>query len=225
MSNDNKDKRELEPIDLSENMTERDESMPKALTAAKRSQKMTKFEIDGRRRQVQKLRMRGMTVETISKLLKVSVGTVQRDLDAIAEENRKQLEGFTPEDYLAEDSAFYDDLLELGFQEFLAAKAGTPHRLRALDFLKNTRSERRQAYKDCGLIQDQSINVNHEIEYKLPWDTETQRMIAETLLQRSLTAPSIEPQPDYIEAEIVDAQNVATTDVDTSESGGENGES
>src|SRR5574343_520982 len=212
-------KRELEPIDLSE---EKDrEDLPKALVKAKKSQKMTKFEIDGRRRQVQKLRMRGMTVETISKLLKVSVGTVQRALDAISDENRKALDGFTPEDYLAEDSAFYDDLLELGFQEFLAAKAGTPHRLRALDFLKKARSERRQAYKDCGLIQDQAINVNHEVEYKLPWDEETQKQIAEALLRRSLTAPSIEPEPDYVEAEIVDANTtVATKDVDTSDNGG-----
>lgn len=162
----------------------------------KRSQKMTKVEIEQRRKQVRKLRLRGLSISNIAKLLTVSVGTIQRDLDAIVEESRKELANFTPNDYLAEDKAFYDELIELGYSEFMSAKPNTPQRIRALEFLRQARGDRRQAYKDCGLIQNQDVNVQHEVVYNLPWNDDVQKVIAVELLKRSLSAPPQEPQLD-----------------------------
>jgi hypothetical protein len=206
---DEEEKEELAEIQV----VKREPVQHPAIVKAEKSDRMTKYEIENRRKQAYKLRMRGISLPNIAKLLKVSVGTVHRDLAAIAEANREALKGFTPDDFLAEDKAFYDELIELGYQEYLNSKTNTPQRFRALDFLRITRNDRRQAHIDCGLLNE-NIKIDHKVTYDLPWDEATQKIIAEELVKRSLDTALLEPIPDenIIEAEYTESTNVAESE-------------
>lgn len=182
-----------------------------------KSQKMTKFEIQDRRKKIQKLRFKGISISNIAKLLQVSVGTVEKDLKALAQENREKLAGFTSDDFLAHEELFYDELMELGAAELMATKSNTPLKFRALEFIRSVRNDRRQAYKDCGFISEVTeLNVNKQITHSIPWDADTKKKIAIALVNMEIENAALEePKPDE---NIIDVEATSVVDSNLAES-------
>ena len=175
-------------------------------------QALNRYDLDDRRREVEKLRLRGLSATAISKLLNVSQKTIYRDLEVIRETNLSLVSVTEKDEHLANALTRYREVEERAWAEYHSAPEGTPVRIKALDLIRVTQSDKIKALRDTGFIQTQAQQVEVRVEHKLEevWSPELQAEVAQAMLDRALTPQLAEPIPesDVIDAEIVETENL-----------------
>lgn len=179
-------------------------------------------EIFDRRMRIYQLRQRGYTYERISKELDITYVTVKKDMDAITEMARGQVVDFDAPMFIAKELAGYDDLIKSGWKEYERGANGI-QRVKALEFIRQTKSDKVKALKDVGVVSERpkdATNVQITAAVIKGWTPEVQaaasKALLETMLSGDLPEPVPEEGPKVIEAESQEAP---------ADSGGSNGTS
>lgn len=179
--------------------------MPNKKTDSKtRALSLATYEVNERRIQVQRYRLRGMTYAQIAELLDVSVMTIRRDLEAIREENKEKVDSLQKNEFIGESLSVFDNLQDRAWAEYTAEGTTPQIRLKALDLIRVIQGDKTKVLTDCGLIhkeennKDKKVEVEHKIA--LPWDEQTKSDVAKALLETALNTDLEEPE--YIEAEL-----------------------
>ena len=179
-------------------------------------QNIAQHEVDERRRQVEKLRLRGTPVSTIAKILNVSDKTIYRDLKAIREQNIEAVSKTEKEEHMANAMARYREIEERAWTDYHTAAEGSPARIKALDLIRVIQSDKIKALRDTGFIQNQAQKVEVEVNHKLEevWSPELQAEVAQAMLQKALTPQLEEPvhEGEIIDAELLDDDEEEDTD-------------
>jgi hypothetical protein len=160
-------------------------------------------ELERRRVEAQRLRIRGLTYTQIARELAVDVATIRRDFEAIRMANRERLHALTPQDLAAQCEETYNELERRLWAEYESAPENSRHRLNALDLLRLTVNDRVRCLRDCGLIGESDATLRradgrpgYELDFQLSADERA--FLAEQLIQRALVRelPGPVPEPD-----------------------------
>jgi hypothetical protein len=168
-------------------------------------QALNQQDIDDRRREVEKLRLRGFSVNAITKALAVSAKTVYRDLEHIRAMNLAEVSTTEKDEHLANALVRYREIEEQAWAEYAASEPGSASRLRALDLIRVTQGDKIKALRDTGYIRVEAQQVEVTVNHKLGevWSQELQAEVANAMLSRALTPQLEEPLP---ESDIIDAE-------------------
>jgi len=187
-------------------------SKRKAVASPKKVKKVTghkrrinKFEIEERRTKIQRLRLRGLGYENIAKLLGITAVMVERDMIAIADKNRKSIDNFQQNQFIAENLGVLDEVMERAWAEFSTAAEGTTHRLKSLDLVRSTQGDKMKALIDCGLIEKEPQHIDVEHSFKLDWDPDFQDRVVAAMLLQATPSQLAEPTPDT--TDIIDVES------------------
>jgi hypothetical protein len=149
--------------------------------------KLTKYETAERRRQVMKLRLRGLGVPQIAQVLKVKERVVIDDLEVVQRQNAQNVDKFQQNQFVEERV----------WSEFAAMEAGTPGRLKALDMVRVLQNDRLKALLDTGIVKkDEAVVVEHIHKLDDRWTPTVKATVAKALLEAGLTTQLAEPTPD-----------------------------
>jgi predicted transcriptional regulator len=171
------------------------------------SARLTQYEIAERRKNVERLRLRGLSVTAIAKLLKVEVWTVSKDLKAVQEQNIKEVNDFDQSAAVAEAMSRYREIEERAWAEYSSADSSR-ERLKALDLLRVTQGDKLKALADTGLIHKEPVQLEVKHTHQLDWTPEMRDNVARALLYQGLTPQLAEPTLD--EAEIIEVEAIET---------------
>lgn len=172
--------------------------------------RLTNLEIEERREQVQKLRLRGISIRSIAKIVQVSPNTVQRDLAAIRSRNSTALEQFEQNEHVGEALSRFEEVEERAWSEYHAAKKPS-EKLSALNLIRTVQNDKLKALIETGFIQKDTPKAVVEHTHKIDWTPDMQDRIAEALLESTLNPQLEEPYPD---AEIIDVAPGADENLD-----------
>ena len=194
---------------------------PKRVTAPKPhelkpAKKSNAYEIMLRRQQVQRLRLRGLSISEIAKQLSVSFLTAQKDLEAVSKTNQDHVDQFQQSQFVGESMEIFDDLRQRAWDEYNSADPGSKIRLQSLDLIRVIQHDKFKALQDTGLIQKAAQQVEHTHTMALPWTDEIKLAVIDKLLQSQLSTqlslPT--PDPDHVPGKnIIDAEFVSDTSV------------
>ena len=150
--------------------------------------KVSRDEIDDRRRKVLRLRMRGLGYRTIAKLVGVGHMTVKRDLEAIKEENREKVGKLTKVDHVSEALTAYQEVELRAWQDYHEAKAGSKERQAFLREVRDSRRDQTKLLTDLGLIEKtpHETHVKVSAEVIRHWSVEAQDLVAMAMLQSQM---------------------------------------
>jgi hypothetical protein len=183
-------------------------TLPETPEAEKAEPKDGVDDIEDRRSQVVKLRLRGHTFDEISTKLGVSTVTVRRDYAKYKEESKQTVVDFDKEDFIAMQISGLEDVIQLAQKEFDSIPRGAPQRLKCLDVIRNTRNDIAKLMSDAGLIE--KIEKHQHIitqEVIHGWSPELKEAAAHAYLQASLRTQLPPPEPpelDIIDVEVVE---------------------
>jgi len=166
---------------------------PEELKPARRT---SQYEMMQRRQNVQRLRLRGLSISEIATQLKVSYLTAQRDLESVKLVNQEQVKNFQQEQFVGEAMTLFDELRQHAWNEFEQAQPGSRHRLQSLDMIRTLQNDKVKALQDTGLLMKVAHEVKHEHTIALPWTDEMKRAASSQLLQSQMTAKLALPTPD-----------------------------
>ena len=164
--------------------------------------KLVKYELEERRKKILKLRLRGLSVTSIAKILNVSPSLVSNDLKKVRKENKTFVDKIDQNEFIGESLAIFDEVQERAWSEYQSSKAGTPQRLKALDLVRTVQKDKVDVLTDVGLIGEEDAPLEVEHVHRLEWTPEIQERVARALIEQSLTTVLPEPIPDepaYIE--------------------------
>jgi len=177
--------------------------------------RLSKWEQFERRQQVAKLRMQGLQMAQIAKVMNLNIHTVSRDLDAVQSENKKVITDFDKQKYLGEGLARFEEIRQRTWSEYYSTDE-VRYKLKALDVLRAVQRDEFSALIDTGVIvkdpeKPQQVEHEHKHTLHLDWSPEMRERVAQALLQESLRTTLAEPT---LEAGVVDAVVVETVDAD-----------
>jgi len=172
-------------------------NIPKKKPSGIKPAKASREEIEDRRKQVGRLRMRGLGYRSIAKLLGVGFMTVKRDLEAIREDNKKRVSAFEQEQHLGESLSVFEECELRAWQDYHEAGAGTIQRKHFLDTIQDARNNQIKLLTDVGLISKEPAKVDVRVRSELiqHWSPEAQALVAMAILKSKLPAAA-EPIPD-----------------------------
>lgn len=184
--------------------------------------KLTQYEIAERRRQVMRLRLRGLGIPQIAKILSVSEATVDTDLQEVQKLNQKALSNEDKKFWVAEGLATFQSLEERAWAEYSQAKDNTLHRIKALELLRGLANDKIGALVDTGIIQKNPETQVVEHYHKLDWDDGLKSAVAEAMLKASLKTKLLEPTVDInatvvagmLNSEIKEAEIINTNEIE-----------
>lgn len=183
--------------------------------------KATRWEIAERRMRCERLRMQGLGMEAIAKILKVSIATVSNDLKVVKDENKSRITKFERDSFVGEGIARFEELEKRAWMEYHATK-DQRMRFRALDLIRNIQSDKFDALISCGVLQpDQKPQqIQHTHTLQLDWSEEMRAKVARTLLEQSLQTQLAEPTAEDHMIEAVVEPVAQHTEPDVSSSPG-----
>lgn len=161
-----------------------------------RTRKSTEYEIMQRRKDVGRLRLCGYGFAEIAKRLNVSIGVIQKDMDALKEENIGRKTSFNPDEFIGAHESVLDEVSEHAWNDYHAADPGSKLRIQALDLIRTVQIDKLKVFEDIGLIVKAAQQVEHKIVHELPWTPEIRAAAADALLQSQLTPQLAEPTLD-----------------------------
>ena len=167
----------------------------------------TEYELQERREQVQSLRIRGLSMRVIAKMLNVSPKTIERDLLAIRAQNESAVDASQQNQVVGEALARLRAVEERAWSEYHSSKK-SHERLKALDLIRTLQNDQLKAFKDAGILSsgaEHTVEVTHT--HRLDWSEEMKEKVSRALLQQSLTPHLAEPVP---ESEVIDATYTET---------------
>jgi len=160
-------------------------------------------EITERRREVMRLRMRGMGYRLIAKKLGVGHMTVKRDLEVIREETGQQISQFQRDYKLAESIAVFEEVEHQAWEQFNLAVAGSAQKARFLEQVRSARQDQIKLLCDVGLIRKAPQEITHNVQATSrvlqAWSPAAQDLVALAIIKTGLT-PGRDPVPDVIDA-------------------------
>lgn len=177
------------------------------LTKAEIKRRSTKYELAQRRKEVERLRLRGLGIAAIAKLMEMSQSAVSNDLEEIRRENAARFKEFDQRQYVADSVSHFETLQQSAWAEYY--KAETPQqRLKALDLVRSIENDKIKALRDTGIVQggdEGPREVTHT--HRLDWSREMRENVARALLEQGLSAQLPEPIP---EADVIDVPSGKT---------------
>jgi hypothetical protein len=200
--------------------------IPDEAAAANRKQgvlgKLTKFEIADRRRKVMRLRLRGLGIPQIARVIQISESTVESDLLEVQKINQQAVNNFEKNQFIGESLLVFSELEERAWAEFSAAESGTSHRLKSLELIRSLNKDKIDALVDTGVIKKAEDAQIIEHHHSIKWDEDLKSKIAKAMLEASLKTKLLEPTPESYTQPLVDiVQSVeeVTTDIEGTVSG------
>lgn len=174
--------------------------------------KASREEIEDRRKQVGRLRMRGLGYRSIAKLLGVGYLTIKRDLEAIREDNKKRVSAFEQEQHLGESLSVFEEVELRAWQDYHEAQGGSIQRKHFLDTIQDARNNQIKLLTDVGLVSKEPTKVDVRVKSELiqHWSPEAQALVAMAILKSKLP-PAAEPVPDN---RMIDAHTVEDEEAD-----------
>lgn len=158
-----------------------------------------------RRIKVYQYRVRGYSLRRIAQEMKMSVGTVRRDLDKITKEMAHQFEDFNPEAFVADEMVGYEDLMQEGWNQYHQSK-NVHQAVKALDFIRGVKTDRFNMLKNAGVIKTEPVNVQHNVAVGViqNWDEGFKKAAVEALIQANMGGRQLAaPVPDDMEKDNV----------------------
>lgn len=170
-------------------------SKPRTKKPAKASQ----AEMDDRRKQVVRLRMRGLGYRSIAKILGIGHMTVKRDLEAIRDANQKRVTQFEHEQTIGECLSVFEEVELKSWEQFDAMPLGSQHGAKYLEQIQDARNNQIKLLTDIGLIRREPAKVDLRVrtEAIAHWTPEAQDLVAMAIIKAKLSPPK-EPRPDRI---------------------------
>lgn len=162
----------------------------------KQTKKSSEWEIEQRRKDVLKLRMRGLNYHNIATTLGISVFTVRNDLAALQKEAKKRTDNFQAAAFVGEVVESLDDVIARAWEEFNANLIGTKGRTDALRLIQAANIDKLKVLIDVGLVSKVAQEVKHKVSMELPWDEGMKQAVIHQMLQRSLKPQNALPTPD-----------------------------
>lgn len=173
------------------------EDKPKKVTGHRT--KLVKYELEERRKRIFQLRLRGLSVTTIAKILNVSPSLVSSDLKKVRRENKGGIDGIDQNEFIGESLAIFDELQEKGwseYQQLVGEKNCSNQRLKALDLIRTIQKDKVDVLTEVGLIGEEEAPLEVAHVHRLEWTPEIQERVARALIEQSLTTVLPEPIPD-----------------------------
>jgi hypothetical protein len=176
--------------------------------------RLSRFEAAERRTHVAKLRMQGVQVRQIAKILGIGINVVVRDMEVIAEENKKSISEFDKQRYIGDGLARYEELRQRAWSEYFEATEPR-FKLKALDVLRSIQKDEFDALTQTGVIapEPEQPQVVHTHTLKLDWSPEMRERVSQALLQQSLRTTLAEPLPELpvvMDATVVEPPTTGT---------------
>jgi hypothetical protein len=200
--------------------------IPEAAAAANRKLgvlgKLTKFEIADRRRKVMRLRLRGLGIPQIAKVIQIPESTVESDLVEVQKINQQTIDKFEKNQFIGESLSIFTELEEKAWAEFNATEPGTSHRLKSLELIRSLNKDKIDALVDTGVIKKAEESQVIEHHHSIKWDDDLKSKIAKAMLEASLKTKLLEPTPEIYtqpQVDIVQSVEEVTTDVESTMSG------
>lgn len=162
----------------------------------KPAKKASQYEMMQRRQQVQRLRLRGLSIGEIAKQVGVSFQTVQKDMEMVQKENQDKVDKFQQAQFVGESLVVFDEIIHHAWSEFQHADPGSKQRLQSLDLVRVTQHDKLKSLQDTGLIHKAVQQVEHKHTIALPWTPEVKDAVVTQLLQSQLSTTLALPTPD-----------------------------
>lgn len=165
--------------------------------ALAKPRKSNQAEIEIRRKEVIKLRMRGLGLRTIAKELGVGHMTIKRDLAAIAEETRQKMEQLDRDHLLADCVSVYEEIEKNAWDQYHRCANGTQMKAQFLNVVRSARNDQVKLLTDIGMIAKAPQEVKHTITRDViqHWSPAAQDLVAMAIIKAGLT-PASAPIPD-----------------------------
>jgi len=159
--------------------------------------RLNKYESAERRQQIARLRMQGLGVAQIGKILGVSSVTVSKELMVIGDENKRTVSSFDKQRYIGEGLARYEEIRQRAWAEYYSATEQR-HKLKALDVLRSIQRDEFDALIQTGIVSPdpEPQQVEHKHVLHLDWSDEMKERVTQALLQQSLRSNLAEPTPE-----------------------------
>jgi len=174
----------------------------------------SKEEIEERRKQVARLRMRGLGYRAIGKLLSVGHMTIKRDLEAIRENNKEKVTTLDRSEHVGESLSVFEEVELRAWQDYHTAQAGSQQRQKFLAEVQEARKNQTRLLTDLGVVSraplESVIKVSAEVIQG--WSSSAQDLVALAILKSQLK-PLAEPREDKMleEDNIIDVQETISS--------------
>jgi hypothetical protein len=144
--------------------------------------------IEERRKLVLKMKMRGMTLKDMARLLGVQETVVQFDLRKMKHEMTSKLSKIQKDYALGESVSVFEEIERAAWEQYNIAKDATPMKAKFLETVKEARKEQIKLLSDIGLIQKQTQKVDVKVDTSIisHWSPAVQDLIAASLIRATL---------------------------------------
>lgn len=187
--------------------------MEQALNQGLAVRKYGPEELDMRRRDAYKMRLRGMTYAEIGEALGVSHVTARNDVEKAKSMAIHDTANYDSKDHVAEMMAAYDDILQTSWE--ISKSTRDPEvRLKALQEVRKTVNDKQKALMNAGMLGPQNVPTPTTLNIGVigHWSEANIQEAIQAVLGLQLTTPVLDPEPDT-EAELVEEKITKVADV------------
>ena len=177
-----------------------------------KNHKCTDAEIELRRLEVARQRLRGKSISEIARDMSYSEVTIKNDLDAVYEARKEYLFNFSQVDFVNESLSVFQELERRAFNQMDHIPAGDSRHSKFLNDIRNTRQNMIGLLQDAGLVRKEApeVKVNVTMEVLKNWSPQQVDLVAESILDAAIIAEEEEVEEErdmYAEAKAV-AENI-----------------
>jgi len=167
----------------------------------KKSHKCTESEIELRRLEVARQRLRGKSIVEIANDMNYSEVTIKNDLDAVYEARKEYLTQFSQVDFVNQSLAIFQELERRAFNQMDFIPAGDSRHSKFINDIRNTRQSMIGLLQDAGLVRKESpeVKVNVTMEVLNGWSPKQIDIVSESILDAAIVSE---------EAELVEEENL-----------------
>ena len=176
----------------------------------KRPKKSSQNEIEERRRDVVRLRMRGLGLRNIAKELGVGHMTIKRDLAAIQEQTKERMSKLDRDIIIAESVSVYEEIETQAWDQFHRCGSGTSMKAQFLNVVRAARNDQIRLLTDIGMITRAPQEVKHTVKTDVisHWSPAAQDIVAMAIIKAGLSQPGAPvpeerqlPEPNVLDVE------------------------
>jgi hypothetical protein len=183
----------------------------------KKRRGLQRVEIRERRYEVRALRLQGFNITQIADKLGHDPQTIRKDLQVIREEQSAEAKTFDRDQHVAEAQERFDLIEQKAWEVFNEAKPGSATKVKALDLVRLSQSDRTKIMVDTGVIVKEQRQLEVKHTHSLEWDDDMRERVARALVEQSLKTPLLEPTPEE-DLDVIDVESVETeTETETND--------
>lgn len=154
-----------------------------------RPRRLSAIELAERRQAVLTMRLKGLTLQAISKRVGVGYMTVKRDLDLIRQENLDEVSKFNSDVALGQALASYNQIEREAWLQYHRASHGTTQRAHFLNLVRAAVNDRLKVLTDVGLISRAAVKVEHTVEADgvlKGWTQDAKQLVAMAIIRAQM---------------------------------------